>query len=151
MKQTPEGQALTNLILETFRLNGELLNAGNRITKPHGLTSARWQVMGAVGREEQPITVAQIARRMGLMRQGVQRIVYDLEGLGFVAFEENLDHKRAKLVRLTKAGEAVLTLVQSDQTAWVNALSEGLSQAEINRAFKTMQAVHERLLNTETV
>ena len=76
-KRTPEGEALTLIILETFRLNGALLEAGNQLTKPFELTSARWQVMGPVS--EQPLTVAQIARRMGLARQGVQRIVNDLE------------------------------------------------------------------------
>jgi hypothetical protein len=39
---------ITDLILETFRLNGELLTAGDRLVADLSLTSARWQVLGAV-------------------------------------------------------------------------------------------------------
>ena len=148
MKRTPEGEILTNLIVETFRLNGELLDAGNRLTKPHNLTSARWQVMGALSQEERPISVAQIARRMGLMRHGVQRIVNDLEKQGFVTFEENPDHKRAKLVRQTKMGENALNLVQQDQSVWVNALAKGMNKEEISGAIKILEAVRNRLLKS---
>ena len=106
MKRTPEGEALTSLILETFRLNGALLASGNRLTRPFELTSARWQVLGPI--EGQPLSVAQIARRMGLARQGVQRIVNDLLGLGIVVLEPNIDHKRAPLIALTDAGKKIM-------------------------------------------
>ena len=42
-------QPLTDLILETFRLNGALLAAGDRLLANPSLTSARWQVLRAVG------------------------------------------------------------------------------------------------------
>jgi len=48
---------MTNLILEIFRVNGLLLAAGDRLTRDLGLTSARWQVLGALA--EGPLTAAQ--------------------------------------------------------------------------------------------
>ena len=45
---TPEAVLLTRLVLELFRLNGRLLAAGDAMTRDLGLTSARWQVLGAV-------------------------------------------------------------------------------------------------------
>jgi MarR family len=72
------GDALTGLILETFRFNGRLLVAGDRLVADLGLTSARWQVMGAIALSPQPEPVARLARSMGLNRQGVQRIVNEL-------------------------------------------------------------------------
>jgi len=150
-KRTPAGEALTELILETFRLNGELLDAGNRITKPHGLTSARWQVMGAIGEEAGPsLTVAQIARRMGLARQGVQRIVNDLKALGMVELTENIDHVRAKLVTLTPKGITALEAVSGEQTAWVNVLAEDISERRLVQAVKVLQTIVERSEALET-
>lgn len=143
-ERTPAGNALTDLIVEVFRLNGELLDAGDQITKPYGLTSARWQVMGALDLEGHSLTVAQIARRMGLARQGVQRIVNDLERLGMVVLEDNVDHKRAKLVALTADGRQAMEQIDKAQFAWVNQLSEGLSERQINQALKLMQTVRER-------
>ena len=144
IERTPAGTALTDLILETFRLNGALLDAGDRLTKPHGLTSARWQVMGAINLEERSLTVAQIARRMGLARQGVQRIINDLERLGMVVLEYNLDHKRAKLVSLTDVGTKALAQIDKAQIAWVNQLSRDLSERQIKQALKLMQTVRAR-------
>ena len=142
-KRTQAGAALTDLILEVFRLNGAMLDAGNRITKPHGLSSARWQVMGAIDLADQPLTVAQIARRMGLARQGVQRIANDLEELGMIVFETNIDHKRAQLISITDEGSSVLAKVDKAQIKWVNQISSNLSDRQINQALKVMRVVRE--------
>ncbi len=145
MKRTTEGEALTSLILETFRLNGALLAAGNQITKPFDLTSARWQIMGPIFEFKEPMTVAQIARRMGLSRQGVQRIVNDLKKLEMIEFLNNPDHKRAPLISLTTAGRNVMIEVNNAQAAWVNNLSDGLNESQIKQALSVMEIVRERL------
>jgi len=142
---TPSGEALTDLILETFKLNGALLDAGNQLTEPYGLTSARWQVMGAIDLAGQAMTVAQIARRMGLARQGVQRIANDLEGIGMVRFADNVDHKRAKLVSLTATGRKTMDQINTAQAAWVNELSSDLGEKKIKQALNLLRSVQTRL------
>ncbi len=142
--RNPKGETLTQLVLEIFRLNGELLDAGNRITKPFGLTSARWQVLGAIDEERQPLTVSQIARRMGLARQGVQRIINDLSKQGLVSSSPNIDHKRAPLFSLSDKGEQVMDKINAAQADWVNALSDGLSSKEITRSLDLLKVVRER-------
>lgn len=144
MIRSREGEALTALILETFRLNGALLAAGNRLTKPMGMTSARWQVMGAIDEFGAPLTVAQIARRMGLARQGVQRIVNDLEGQGLVALQANLDHKRSPLVTISIEGAKVMQKIALAQAAWVNELVDGLSERRVRDALTLMETIRER-------
>ena len=71
----PASSALTDLILEVFQLNGRLLAAGDALVRDLGLTSARWQVLGAAAMSTVPLPVAYIARNMGQTRQSVQRIV----------------------------------------------------------------------------
>lgn len=149
-KRTPAGDALTELVLETFRLNGAMLEAGNRITEPHGLTSARWQVMGAVHLARQPLTVAQIARRMGLARQGVQRIINDLKRLDMVVLEINMDHKRAPLISLSSEGAKTLNAVDKAQVGWINELSDDLSERQIEQALKVLRIVRKRTERTNT-
>ncbi len=144
-KRTEEGKALTQFILEIFQINGELLAAGNSITKPFGLTSARWQVMGAIDLVEQPLTVAQIARRMGLTRQGVQRIVNDLKQLDMVTLLDNRDHKRAPLIAITAAGKTVMAKIDQAQIAWVNQLSEGLNERTIHQALNLLKKTRTQL------
>jgi DNA-binding MarR family transcriptional regulator len=51
---------------------------------------------------EKPLSVAQIARNMGVARQSVQRLADNLERQGIVEYAPNPDHGRAKLVRLNE-------------------------------------------------
>ncbi len=143
--RTQSGLATTHLILEIFRANGELLVAGNRIAKSHGLTSARWQVMGAVDLAGRPLTVSQIARRMGLARQGVQRIVNELAAQYLLIAKDNIDHKNAKLFALTERGKIISGKIDEAQVAWVNQISKDLDAHKITEAIKTLETVRQVL------
>ncbi len=149
--RTKSGEILTQIILETFRLNGELLEAGNWITQPYGLTSARWQVMGAIDSHAAPMTVSKIARLRGLNRQGVQRIVNDLEELGMVVLTENPDHKRAKLVSLSKKGAKIMIKINDAQALWVNELSSQLGNEKMNQALALLRLIRNRSENSRPV
>jgi DNA-binding MarR family transcriptional regulator len=133
------GKAVTELILETFRLNGRLLSAGDRLTQDLGLSSARWQVMGAIANT--PLSVAQIARNMGLTRQGVQRIADKLAEENLVEFTLNPNHQRAKLVTLTPHGREVLQEVSRRQLVWANEIAKGVAVSELEVAIHLMEKV----------
>lgn len=97
------------LVLAVFETNGRLVDAGTALVQPLGLTTAWWQVLGALGYSPVPLPVAHIARNMGLTRQAVQRVTDLLVERGFVCFEPNPHHRRAKLVVLTPAGRVALS------------------------------------------
>lgn len=143
--RTKSGLATTNLILEIFRTNGELLVAGNKIAKSHGLTSARWQVMGAIDLAGRPITVSQIARRMGLARQGVQRIVNELASQELLKAKDNIGHKNAKLFALTAHGKKISDKIDKAQTEWVNQISIDLDAHKTTQAIKALEAIRQTL------
>lgn len=104
VKPPESADILTELALEVFRLNSALIALGDAIAADLGLSSARWQVMGAITLAGRPQPVAQIARRMGLTRQAVQRVVNDLTASGLVVLQDNPAHRRAKCVALTAKG-----------------------------------------------
>ncbi len=143
MPHTKAAKIFTELILETFRLNGRLLSAGDRLTRPLGLTSARWQVLGAI--ESQSLPVAGIARRMGLARQNVQRLADALEKEGIVEYAPNPDHKRAKLVCLTRRGRTAVNKLGRLQQQWANGISSGVNAAGMQAALELMRALRSRL------
>ncbi|MCC2111613.1 MAG: MarR family transcriptional regulator [Hyphomicrobiales bacterium] len=149
MIHTPEAEAVTQLILEVFRLNGQLLDAGDRLTKPLGLTSARWQVLGAIDLAGQPLTVPQIGRRMGVSRQAVQRVANDLEAAGFVAFKDNPDHARAKLVALTKKGQDSMDRVGARHIEWSNELADGMEAGRLTAAVEMLRELRLRCEQVE--
>lgn len=142
-EKTPEGELFTRLILATFRLNGQLLAVGDRLTEKAGLSSALWQVLGAI--DDGPLHMAQIARNMGLTRQSVRRTANILAEKGLVYFLENPDHKRAKLLVLTEKGRDILDQVNEIQVEWSNRVAEGFSAAEMSNAVQLMEELGEKL------
>jgi DNA-binding MarR family transcriptional regulator len=100
--QTEAGALLTEVILTTFRLNARLLEAAQELAAHGGITAAWWQVLGGV--LDQPRTVAEIGRRMGMTRQGVQRVADLLVTNHLAEYRPNPAHRRAKLLACTEAG-----------------------------------------------
>jgi len=137
--------AVTELVLETFRLNGRLLVAGDALVADVGLTSARWQVLGAMALSPVPLPVAHIARNMGLTRQAVQRLVNEMERDGLVRFGPNPHHQRAKLVFLTPRSRAAYDAAMKRQGPWASSLANGLSVKQIDAATATLRTIRQRL------
>src|SRR5271166_6461881 len=118
--------AVTELMLETFRFNGRLLAAGDALVADIGLTSARWQVLGAIALSAVPLPVAHLARNMGLTRQAVQRLVDEMRDDGLVTDAPNQHHRRAKLVVLTNKGGLAFQTAMTRQERWADDLTAGL-------------------------
>jgi DNA-binding MarR family transcriptional regulator len=144
-RRTPAGDALTNLMLDLFRVNGLLLTAGDRLVARLGLTSARWQILGAIVHAERPQPVAWLARDLGANRQNVQRIINDLHTEGLVAFEANPHHRRAQLVVLTDKGRRTFDAAMVLQAPWVDGLSEGLSVKDLQAVHRVVTALRKKL------
>jgi DNA-binding MarR family transcriptional regulator len=142
-KRNPPGEALTDLMLDFFRLNSLIQTSGDRLVARLGLTSARGQILGAIVGAERPQPVAWLARDLGANRQNVQRIINDLHREGLVSFETNPHHRRAQLVVLSDKGRRTFDEAMELQAPWINELSDGLSVkdiATVHRVIKTLRA-----------
>lgn len=140
---TAAGAAWTQLVLTVFRLNSELVSAGDRMTKDLRLTSARWQIFGAIGGEA--FTASQIARDMGLHRQTVQPLVDALEQDGLVEFITNPNHRRARLIRMTPAGRRAYVEALARQVDWANRIAAALPAKTITQTNDALRELVRRL------
>jgi DNA-binding MarR family transcriptional regulator len=106
----PDASRLTPLIVaDVFELAGRFRDRGEAIARRVGQSQARWQVMSVASAG--PRTVPQIARRLGVSRQAVQRIADALVADGSAAFERNPDHATSPLLSLTPPGRAALAAI----------------------------------------
>jgi DNA-binding MarR family transcriptional regulator len=142
---TKSGTAFTALVLETFRLNARLLAAGDQLTKSIGITSARWQVMAALRKAPAPVTVATLARQMGLQRQSVQRTVDLLVAEGLAGFADNPRHRRAKLAVLTPKGRTILKRSHPLQVEWANRVAKGIAADRLDLCAELLRELRRRL------
>ncbi|WP_149181016.1 MarR family transcriptional regulator [Streptomyces sp. TRM49041] len=134
-----EKDLLSRTALGVFRLNGQFLTVSEELARPAGLTAARWQVLGAVLRE--PLTVAGIARAMGITRQSVQRVADLLVERGLAAYAPNPAHRRAKLLSPTEEGRAALARIDPGHADLAARLAAELGE----EAFAETARVLERL------
>ena len=141
--RSPAGDAFAALAIATLQLAGHLTMAGDALAKPVGQTSARWQVLAAAGHEN--MSVAQIARALGLARQGVQRLADLLETDGLARYSDNPAHLRAKLLVLTPKGRKVLAAIKARQAVWANALGAELGENGLREAGAVLGRVLEAL------
>jgi DNA-binding MarR family transcriptional regulator len=144
-KRTPAGTGLTSLVLDLFRVSGLLLTAGDRLVAELGLTSARWQILGAIVAAERSQPVAWLARDLGANRQNVQRIINDLRRNGLVAFDSNPHHRRAQLVVLTDKGRQTFDAAMRLQAPWIDRISAGLSVKDIETVQRVMTTLRKNL------
>jgi DNA-binding MarR family transcriptional regulator len=140
-----KAEALTELILTMFRANNLTLAWGDRLVSPLGLTSARWQILGAIVQAGRPQPVAWLARDLGANRQNVQRIINDLKNDGLVSFEPNPHHKRAQLVVLTPKGQQAYEGAVELYNPLIAQLGDGLSIDDIAAAQRVLTRLRARL------
>jgi DNA-binding MarR family transcriptional regulator len=145
LTRTPEGDAATDVVLGAFRAHGLFVAAGDLLATEEGLTAARWQVLGAVALAGRPLTVPQIARRMGLTRQAVQVSVNRLLSDALVEADENPDHRRSPLIRLTGLGNAKYAALDRRQIGWINELAAGLTASDLATAARVLGELSSRL------
>jgi DNA-binding MarR family transcriptional regulator len=141
MNQSQKGLLFTEIVLELFKLGGFLVSEGDQMGQEYGITSARWKILGALFLAGEPQTVPQIARRMGLTRQGVQRLVDAMQKDGLLLFSTNPDHKRAKLIDLTDIGRDVFLKLDEKQSKQAIIHSSNLSQEELETALSVLKKI----------
>ncbi|MGU3466190.1 MarR family winged helix-turn-helix transcriptional regulator [Methylobacterium sp. C33D] len=138
-------QALSDLVVAVFRLNGDLLAAGDTLVQDLGLTSARWQVLGAIALAPAPLPVAHIARNMGLARQSVQRLVGEMRADGLIRLAPNPHHRRAPLVAMTPRGADAYERAMARNALWSDGLTEGLAPEALEAAAALLQSLQRRI------
>jgi DNA-binding MarR family transcriptional regulator len=134
---TEAGALLTEVILTTFRLNARLMEAAQELGANGGLTAAWWQVLGGV--LDQPRSVAGIARRMGMTRQGVQRVADLLVQRGLAEYRPNPDHRRAKLLACSEAGYWAIRRIALVAHPWGNRIGAEVGVERLRNALETMR------------
>ena len=127
---------MSELVVHVFRLNGLLIALGDAMGEPSGQTSARWRVLAAI--DDEPLSVAQIARAWWLTRQSVQRVADVLVDDGLATYEDNPNHRRAKLVRITPRGLSALRGIRLRQRTWAEALGEEIGEPELRETNATL-------------
>jgi DNA-binding MarR family transcriptional regulator len=136
-QRTEAGEALTDAIIATFRLNGRLMDIAQRLAHAGDLTATEWRVLGGV--LDEPHSVAAIGRLMGMTRQGVQRVADQLVDRGLAEFRPNPAHRRAHLLACSEAGYWAIRQIALAQRPWADQIAADVGAAELQETVTTMR------------
>jgi DNA-binding MarR family transcriptional regulator len=131
------GEAFNDVLLLVLRLHGSFTAAGEALAKPAGQSLARWLVLDQCRNE--PATVSEIARRLRLARQSVQRIADLLAADGLCRYRDNPHHQRAKLLELSAAGRSALYTIDAAQHRWCDTLAATIGEPTLRRTAAALQ------------
>ena len=139
MSSTLESYRL--LIAEVYELAGTSRRTSDAIAKTCDQSVARWHVMSALS--ESPLTVAATARRLGLRRQGVQRVVNELVDDALAERLLEPRDKRAPLIALTARGRRILAdiVAASDDDRRELLRCAGATQRQLDDARRVLRAL----------
>lgn len=138
-------ELLSALAKTAFRLNGQFLAIGEELARPAGLTAAWWLVLSTV--LDRPLTVAEVAREIGVTRQSVQRIADVLVDRGLAEHRPNPAHRRANLLTPTPAGRAAIRRIVPQHAVFTRRLAAEHTTKGLERALDAAT----RLSSTLTV
>jgi len=141
-------EVLTKIMLTVFRVNARLLEKGDQLVAPLGLTSARWQVIGAIAMAGQPQTCPQIAAAMGITRQGAQKQLNLAQKNGLLLAHANPRHERSPLYELTEEGKRLYDAAMVSQAVWANNLSKDTNPQELKITLQVLNDLDARLQST---
>ncbi|OKL51400.1 MarR family winged helix-turn-helix transcriptional regulator [Buchananella hordeovulneris] len=131
-------QVINATLHAIWEANRLLRDEGERMATSVGQTHARRMVLQTAG---DGATVPDIARRLRLQRQSVQRVADQLVEEGFAYYEDNPHHRRSKLLLTTPAGDDVLTRLAEVHNDWISEIGELASSApweDMRRGLETL-------------
>ncbi|MBA1145599.1 winged helix-turn-helix transcriptional regulator [Ectothiorhodospiraceae bacterium WFHF3C12] len=137
-------QLITEAVLEVFRANGSLIAWGDRFAAPFGLTSARWQMLGALAMAGAALTTPRIAGQMGVTRQGARKQLARLQADGLVRARSNPHHQRSALFELTDAGAQLYARIDEAWRNHARGLSGDMEPADLQAALRVLRSFQRR-------
>jgi DNA-binding MarR family transcriptional regulator len=131
-------EAIADLILEVAQCFFRIRALGQKtglITSWGGGAFGFMRSLALLG----PLTVPQIAQMRPTSRQRMQRLADELAADGLVEFVDNPKHRRSKLVRLTRKGDAHYCRLSARFLAIASTMGTGLSEADMRKTREILQ------------
>src|SRR5215831_8201457 len=127
-----KGEAIAELMLEVAQCFFRIRAVGQKtglITSWGGGAFGFMRSIALLG----PLTVPQIAQMRPASRQRMQRLADELAAEGLVEFTDNPKHRRSKLVRLTRKGDARYRELNTRFLSIPSSMGACLTEGDIRR------------------
>lgn len=106
-----------------------------RFAEQHGFTLPRFDVMAALDRHPDGMTMSDLSRSLLVSNGNVTMIVQALQKEGFVQLAPSASDRRASIVSLTAAGRRQFAALADQHHQWIDAMLSGLDRRQRDTLF----------------
>jgi len=142
---SPHGKAILDLVLEILKTAPKLQIKGDKLTQDIGLTSSRWWCLVHISESDGGLTVADVARRMNLQRQTVQRFVEALFNNEMIRYHDNPDHNFLRDSATTEKGKEALVTIEERELQWAEGSATSIATEDIQTAINTLTTLRDEI------
>src|SRR5260221_5217604 len=115
------------------------LREGQRLFRPHGLTSAQYNVLNILADEAGGISQRELGDRLVVDRSNVTGLLDRMETAGWVQRADHPEDRRVYRVLLTPAGRALWRKIHPRYLEVVDQVTKGLSPAKMTDGVKMLR------------
>jgi MarR family transcriptional regulator, organic hydroperoxide resistance regulator len=128
-----------NLVLQVLAAAQALEKAGQRIFRPHGLTTAKFNVLNLLSDQPGGLRASDLARALIVDRSNVTGLIKRMKKDGLLQEVETAHDRRQHVVALSPKGRAAWRSAHSDYEKGLVALAAGLNPASRKAAEEVLQ------------
>ena len=138
------GENLHDLFVEVFHLRENLGKIMDDVHEAAGMATSELRVAYTLLVSGE-VTVPEVAEKLNVSRQFVQKVCDNLAWEGILQYAENPRHKRSKLVRVTPSGRKKLEEVRRSEAVIIARFFSGMQLEPIREATHTLREINNRL------
>ena len=131
-------EVIRRVLDESRELVEQMAQFREQMARRAGVTHASWRVLAAAGPGR---TVPQLARRLGVKRQSVQRLADQLVESGRARYVTNPDHRRSPFLTITDSGESTLESLRRELADGESDLGAELEHEELETAIYVLRSL----------
>lgn len=137
-----------DLVTSVLQLANLLTRRLGPVFEKAKITPQQWSVISALAREEAPVTLVALSRRLGVTKQNMTGMIARLEQLGLAERNDDPQDLRSSRVQLTRRGRNVVEKLRPAYEQWIASIAGGtLSERELQALTRSAERLIEAMEN----
>lgn len=136
-----KAEAGYDLITATMAAADALLREGQRLFRPHGLTSAQYNLLNVVAESPEGLSQRELSDQLVVDRSNVTGLLDRMEAAGWVRRADHPADRRVYRVLLTPAGRRLWEMVTPIYVAAVTEVTRGITEKRMRECLETLQVL----------
>ena len=140
---------LEALIWELRRTFRELTVAADRALEDLGIQAGDRALLEFLSKEEQPISLSDLARKYSVSRQHIHQGLSRLPDPGWIDRVQDSNDARTILVRLSRKGQSQWQKIQALDRRFLNRISQKLERREVEAATRLLRRIRQEIATND--